>query len=127
MVGSDGADRKCRLLIWLIKAGIHPASIAGFKLGVEINLIIGWVDKSVQAFTRIGIHTIMFDFKNVFCGKGWKINSLAIKAWVKICAIELGTYYPRTHAIDIGSCTWLKASKFHSGLHPKVFRTSSQI
>ena len=127
MVRSDGADRKCRLLVWLIKAGIHPASIAGFKLGVEIDLIICRVNKSVQAFTGIGIHTIMFDLKNVLCRKGWKINSLAIKAWVKICAIELGTYYPRTHAIDIGSCTWFKTSKFHRGLYPKVFRTSSQI
>ena len=127
MVRSDSADRKCRLLIWLIKAGIHAAGIAGFKLGVEIDLIIGWVNKSVQSFTGIGIHTIMFDFKNVLGRKCGKIDSLAIKAWVKFCAIELGTYYPRTHAIDISSCTWLKSSECHRGFHAKVLSSSSEI
>ena len=53
MLWGDRADAKCCLLIWLIEAGIHATSIAGFELGVEIDLVVGRINETVQAFTRV--------------------------------------------------------------------------
>ena len=41
--------------IRLVEAGEHPLGIGGFKLGVQVDLIVGRIHHPVQALTRAGI------------------------------------------------------------------------
>ena len=53
MLWGNRANCESRLLIRLVKAGIHATRIAGFELGVEIDLVIGWVYETVQTFSGV--------------------------------------------------------------------------
>lgn len=50
------------LHIGLIKAGKDSLGIGGFKLGIKVDLLIGGVDKTVQALAGAGIRDLRGDF-----------------------------------------------------------------
>ena len=50
------------LHIRLVKASKDPLGIGGFKLGIEVDLFIGGIDKTVQALAGARIRDLRGDF-----------------------------------------------------------------
>ena len=50
------------LHIGLIKAGEYALGVGGFKLGIKVDLLIGGVDKAMQALAGAGIRDLGGDF-----------------------------------------------------------------
>jgi len=55
------------LKVRLLKNGKHTTRVRNFELGIEIDLVIHRVDKTVEPFACVHVIKISLDFEGVVC------------------------------------------------------------
>ena len=74
----DGERERC-FQIGLFEAGIHPAGICGLELGVEVHLVVDWIDKPMQPFAGVHVGAVRDDPNRVGFGQPGQLNAMAIE------------------------------------------------
>ena len=104
-----------RLEVRLLEGWIDAACVRNFKLGVEVDLAICWVNRAVQAFTRVHVDKVCINLNDILRSKAadWqavvrvlcRVKRLAIeRCGVDLVDDQVEECFPALHRVksDLG-------------------------
>ena len=116
-------ERVGGLHVWLVEARENPFGIGGFKLRVQIHLVINRINEAVQALTRAGVGNLGGDLKFIVCnfqpGKRDAIGRV-IRIEGQGIAVEAGLEHIICAEIDKRGTRFFDR-KIHGGQRREVF------
>ena len=113
--GRGDRQRKCRLEVRLVKAGVHPLGIGGLELRVQVDGAVHRIDKSVQALTGIRVAADGFDDERVVLGqrRQHQTGLGCVAARVEPRAVESRFIDALGDQVHKGSCAALVGAEVH--------------